>query len=143
MTLADSLALERSSFSIFGMLFIIFGVVALIVASVGVYAVIAYWVSQQTREIGIRIALGETQSSILRRVTTRGLRLAAFGLAIGVLGSIAVTRVMTSMLVGVSPTDPATLLAVSALLTIVATLASYIPARRAAGVDPMIALRTE
>jgi predicted permease len=143
MTLADSLALERSSFSIFGMLFIIFGVVALIVASVGVYAVIAYWVNQQTREIGIRIALGEAQSSILRRVTTKGLKLAAIGLAIGALGSIAVTRVMRSMLVGVSPTDPATFLAVGVLLTAVAALACYIPARRAAHVDPMIALRSE
>ena len=121
----------------------IFGALALAMAVVGVYGVINYSVAQRTQEIGIRIALGAKRRDILRLVVGDGMVLAALGLSIGLVGALALTRLISGLLFGVSPTDPVTFVAVSVLLASVALLASYIPARRAMNVDPMVALRCE
>jgi predicted permease len=121
----------------------IFAGVALLLASIGVYGVLAYVVSQQTHEIGIRLALGAKPINVFSLVVGRGGRLATLGAAIGVAGSLALTRLMKGLLYGVSPTDPLTFVAVVALLVSVALVACYIPARRAMRVDPMTALRHE
>ncbi len=142
MTLPEHLARSRWFLRVFGVLFAIFAAIGLVLASVGIYAVIAYSVSQRTQEIGIRMAFGAQPNGILRLVMGQGLKLALIGVAIGLAGSLAVTRVMASVLYGVSATDPATLAIVAVLLAGVALLASYIPARRAARVDPMLALRS-
>ena len=115
-----------------------FASLALILASVGIYGVMAYSVSQRVHEIGIRVALGAQSSDVIKLVIGRGIMLVLAGVAIGLGGALALTRVMTSLLYGVSATDPMTFAVVP-----VALLASYIPARRATKVDPMIALRCE
>jgi ABC-type antimicrobial peptide transport system permease subunit len=120
-----------------------FAGLALLLASIGIYGVISYAVSQQTHEIGIRMALGAKHADILWLVLVRGGKLAFTGAAIGLLMAFGLTRVMTSLLFGVSPTDPLTFLFVFVALSLVALAATYIPARRAARVDPMIALRYE
>jgi putative ABC transport system permease protein len=120
-----------------------FALLALTLAGLGIYGVMAYSVSQRTREIGIRMALGATSSSVLGLVVKQGMRLALIGLGVGLAGSLAVTRLMSSVLYGVSATDAVTFALVSALLAVVVLAACYIPARRAARVDPMIALRYE
>jgi len=120
-----------------------FAIAALIVTAVGMYGVISYAVSQRTREIGIRIALGATPNTVRRRVAREGLGLTVTGVATGGALSIVATRVLRSMLFGVAPGDPTVLAAVAVLLAAVALLASWIPARRAAAVDPLIAIRTE
>ncbi|MEK6325693.1 MAG: FtsX-like permease family protein [Acidobacteriota bacterium] len=121
----------------------IFASLALVLASVGIYGVIAYSVTQRTHEIGIRVALGAQSSHVIKLVVGRGMAVVLAGVAIGLAGSLALTRVMTSLLYGVSTTDPMTLAVVPVVLVAVALLASYIPARRATRVDPMIALRCE
>ena len=120
-----------------------FALLALTLAGLGIYGVMAYSVSQRTREIGIRMALGATSSDVLSLVIKQGMRLASIGLGVGLAGSLAVTRLMSSVLYGVSATDAATFALVSSLLAVVVLSACYIPARRAARVDPMIALRYE
>jgi putative ABC transport system permease protein len=120
-----------------------FAALALLLASVGMYAVISYGVAQRTREIGIRIALGAKRSDVFAMVILQGARLAAVGIVAGLLIALGVTQLMTSFLYGVRPTDPVTYLAVSALLVGVALLACWIPARRAMRVDPIVALRHE
>jgi putative ABC transport system permease protein len=120
-----------------------FGSVALLLAGVGIYGVIAYSVSQRTSEIGIRMALGASRLSVLSMVLSQGLRLTAVGLGIGLALALALTRLMTGILFGISPTDPATFMAILLLLGIIALLACYLPARRATRVDPMVALRHE
>jgi putative ABC transport system permease protein len=120
-----------------------FGSVALLLAGVGIYGVIAYSVSQRTSEIGIRMALGASRLSVLSMVLGQGLRLTAVGLGIGLALALALTRLMTGILFGISPTDPATFMAILLLLGIIALLACYLPARRATRVDPMVALRYE
>jgi len=116
---------------------------ALLLAGIGLYGVIAYAVSQRTREIGIRMALGATRSAVLALVLRQGMKLAGIGVLLGTAGGLGLTRVLTGFLYEVKPTDPATFVSVSLILTLVAVLACWLPARRAAKVDPMEALRYE
>jgi predicted permease len=120
-----------------------FGLIALFLAAIGIYGVTSYAVAQRTREIGIRIALGAQLSDILKLILSNGVKLTAIGVVIGLAGAFLLTRALTSLLSGVSATDPATFVSVSVLLVVVALLASYLPARRATKVNPLIALRYE
>jgi predicted permease len=120
-----------------------FGIVALLLATVGVFGVMAYSVSRRTREIGVRVALGAGSSDVLRMILSQGLRTIFIGVAIGIAGSLALTRTMESLLFGVTPTDPLTFGGVTLLLIGAALLACYVPARRATRVDPLVALRYE
>src|SRR5262249_55548839 len=124
-------------------LLVIFGSVALLLSALGIYGVISYSVEQRTQELGIRAALGATQSSLLGLVVTRGVVLTAIGLVIGVGGAIGLTRLMKSMLYGIGERDPLTMGAVAIALAIVSVLACYVPSRRATKVDPLVALRYE
>ena len=135
----QSIALRRISTLLMGA----FAALALLLAAVGTYGVIAYSVADRTREIGIRVALGARPADVVRGVLRQGLVLTAIGLAAGILGAIAATRLLGTLLYGIKPTDTLTYFAVAAALFTVALLASYIPARRAARVDPMVALRYE
>ncbi len=120
-----------------------FGLLALALAGVGIYGVMARGVAQRTREIGIRVALGARPGDVLRLVLRRGVMVTAIGVVIGLAASLALTRVMSNLLYGVSATDPLTFVVVTALLAVVALVACLIPAWRATKVDPMIALRHE
>ncbi len=120
-----------------------FAALAFILAAIGIYGVVSYSVAQRTREIGIRVALGARRKDVLGLVLKEALRLTAVGVGLGLIGAFAATRVLRSLLFEVKPTDPATFICLSLLLTLVALLASYIPARRATRVDPLVALRYE
>jgi len=120
-----------------------FGLLALVLATMGLYSVMMYAVSQRTREIGIRMALGATLRDVLRLIVDDGMRLVIIGLVLGLAGAFALTRVFASLLLGVGTTDPLTFIGVPSLLIIVALLACLIPARRATKVNPLRALRHE
>jgi putative ABC transport system permease protein len=128
---------------LWGVLFALFAGVALLLAAVGIYGVMSYLVSQRTREIGVRVALGARPFDIHRLIIGQGLKLLGLGVTLGLLGAIALSRLMTSLLFGVTAYDLPTFGGVSLLLAIVALIGCFIPARRAAKVDPMIALRAE
>ena len=130
-------------YRLFGSMFSIFGFIALGLASIGVYGVLSYSVSQRVQEIGVRLALGAERSDVLRLIIGQGMRLAAAGVVGGLIGAAAVTPVIRTLLYNVTPTDPVSFATVSVFLTLVAILASYIPARRAMAVDPIVALRND
>ena len=130
-------------YRLFGSMFSIFGFIALGLASIGVYGVLSYSVSQRVQEIGVRLALGAERRDVLRLIIGQGMRLAAAGVVGGLVGAAAVTPVIRTLLYNVTPTDPVSFATVSVFLTLVAILASYIPARRAMAVDPIVALRND
>jgi len=136
-TVADSLSDKRFTMTLLG----VFAFLALLLASIGIYGVLSYMVGQRTKEIGVRLALGAQRFDVLRMVLKDGVRMTMAGILIGLLGAMALTRLMGTMLYGVRPTDPLTFISVAALLGIIALLACYVPARRAMRVDPMEALR--
>jgi predicted permease len=138
-SLSNSVAGRRFQMFLLG----VFAAVALIIAIVGIYGVISYAVSQRTHEIGIRMALGAQASDVLRMVIWRGMSLALIGVTVGLAAALALTRVMKNLLFEVSATDPATFALIALLLVGVALIASYIPARRATKVDPLLAIRHE
>ena len=135
----ESVASDRLQTRLLG----IFAGVAMLLAAIGIYGVISFAVTQRTHEIGIRAALGASTGSLLRLVLTSGMTLTAIGLVLGFAGSLAATRLMSNMLFGVGARDPLTLAVTAALLGLMALLACLIPARRAAKVDPVVALRYE
>ncbi|MDQ2774466.1 MAG: hypothetical protein M3Y57_05995 [Acidobacteriota bacterium] len=137
--LHDSLARQRFSTTMLGA----FAVFGLILAAIGIYGVMSYLVTQSTHDIGVRAALGALPISILQTVLRQGLELAALGIGVGLIGALVFTRAMTGLLFGVSATDAVTFVVVVLILASVAMLATYIPARRATKVDPMVALREE
>ena len=134
-------SLARSRFSM--VLLSLFAGLALALAAVGIYGLMAYLVGQSTKEIGIRMALGATTRSVLGLVLRQGLSLALSGAVLGLTAAVALARLMESLLFGVGGKDPVTFAAVALLLTGVAFVATYLPARRAAGTDPMASLRAE
>jgi len=138
--------LRKSSFwefRLFGFMFGIFGAAALFLAGIGVYGVLSFSVSQRTPEIGVRVALGAQRADVLRLVVRQGVTLAMLGVVLGVVGAFGVTRVIASLLYNVTPSDPISFIGVALFLMVIAFVASYIPARRATTVDPIVALRNE
>jgi len=137
--IAGTLAQQRFSMELFGA----FAAVALLLASLGIYGVISYLVGQRTHELGIRIALGAQRRDVLRLVLNHGLKMAVAGVALGLIVSLGLTRLLAKMLFGVSATDPMTFVVITLLLMTVALLACFVPAWRAMQVDPLVALRDE
>lgn len=138
-TVADSLSGRRFSMEVVG----VFALTALVLAGLGVYGVISFIVNERTHEISIRLALGARPTGVLRMLLYEGLSLMAAGTVVGLIGAIIVSRVINGMLYGVRPTDPATFAGVTIVLSVVAVVACYVPARRAVRVDPTVALRSE
>jgi putative ABC transport system permease protein len=121
----------------------LFGAVALVLAAIGIYGIISYAVKRRTREIGIRMALGARPADVQRLVVGQGMRMAAIGLALGVVAALAATRLMSRLLYGVSATDPVTFAVIALLLVGIAFVASWVPARRALAMDPTTSLRSD
>jgi putative ABC transport system permease protein len=142
-TLDDILAQRNWPYRVFGTLFATFAVIALLISCVGIYAVTAHGVGQRTQEIGMRMALGAGQRDILWLVLRHGIVRIAIGVVIGVIAAFGVSRVLVSVLVNTSTTDPTTFISICLLLGVVTLLACFVPARRATRLDPVDALRTE
>jgi len=142
-TLSERMYKDSAETRSYGLLLALFAALALVLAAVGIYGVMSYWVTQRTREMGIRLSFGAKPSDLHRLVIGEGIRLALAGIAAGALGSVLLTRAMASLLYGVKPFDPVLFAVLAAGLTVVVILACYIPARRATKVDPMVALRYE
>jgi putative ABC transport system permease protein len=130
-------------FRLGAVLFSLFGVLALALAAVGLYGVLAYLVAERTREIGVRLSLGAREGDVVGLVVRQGLRLVAIGLVLGLAGSFLSVRLLEGLLFGISARDPLTFVGIAAVLALTGALASFVPARRAARVDPMVALRHE
>ena len=137
--ISDSLASQRFSMTVLGS----FALMALLLASVGIYGVASYLVGQRTQEIGVRVALGAHRSDVLRMILGDGMKMTLAGVVIGLTAAFGLTHLMASLLFGVSSTDPITFGVVTVLLMLVALAACYLPARRATNVDPIVALRYE
>ena len=133
-----SSSLDSQRFSL--VIFTVFGVAALLLAAMGIYGVTSYAVAQRTQEIGIRMALGAQRTDVLRMVVRQGMALALIGIGVGVGGALGLTRIISSILFNVQATDPVTFIVMALILGFVALAACYLPARRAAKLDPMIAL---
>jgi len=142
-TIQDIIALGLWAPRMAAALFAIFGVLGMVLAAVGIYGVMAYMVAQRTNEIGLRMALGARPGDVLRLVVGQGMRLAVAGIAMGVMCGLAVTRMMGNLLFDIPTYDPVTFGGVSLLVAMVALLAGYLPARRAARTDPVLALRQD
>ena len=137
--ISDSLAPRRFAMQILGF----FAATAMVLAALGIYGVMAYFVSQRVREIGVRMALGAQRADVMKLIVWKGMSLALVGVVVGLVAALALARLISGLLFGVSATDPLTIAAFTLLLALVAFLANYIPANRAAKVDPMVALRYE
>jgi putative ABC transport system permease protein len=135
----NSLSQQRFSLSLLSA----FALLALILAAIGIYSVLSYSVRRRVQEIGVRLALGASLSDVLRMIVFEGMRPTLLGVTVGTVGALALARVMASLIYGVKPTDAITFLSVAVVLSVVALVASIIPAYRAAKVDPMVALRYE
>ena len=142
-TMEELKALGFWQHRLFGVMFSIFGAVALILASVGVYGMLSYSVSQRTQEIGVRMALGANRHDVLGLIVGHGLKLAGVGVVFGIAGAVVAARQIQSVLYNVTATDPVSLIGVSCFLALTAVAASYFPARRAMAVDPLTALRRD
>jgi ABC-type antimicrobial peptide transport system permease subunit len=142
-SLDEILERRRWPFRVFGTLFAAFAIIALVMSSVGIYAVTAYGVGQRTQEIGVRMALGASQRNVMWLVLKQGIRRICIGLALGLLAAFGVSRVLASVLVNMTATDPVTFVSISVLLSLITLAACVIPARRAMRLDPVNALRTE
>jgi putative ABC transport system permease protein len=142
-TVEDLRQLSYWQYGLFGSMFGAFGLIALVLASIGVYGVLSYSVSQRVQEIGVRVALGAARGDVLRLIVGQGVRLAAWGILGGIVGAAAITWVIQSILYNVTPTDPVSFGGVALFLALIAMMASYVPARRALAVDPIVALRND
>ncbi|HEY7161514.1 MAG TPA: FtsX-like permease family protein, partial [Acidobacteriota bacterium] len=132
---------KQSNFAV--IILVIFASLALLLAALGIYGVMSYLVAQRTNEIGIRMALGADRNDVLRLILKHGITLAIAGIFIGIVASLAITRLMSDLLYGVSPTDPATFIAIPVVLMLVAFVSCFLPARSATKVDPIVALKYE
>jgi len=142
-TLTDHMSVPLFPFRMAAKVLLSFGILAIVLAAIGIYGVMSYVVAGRTREIGVRIALGAARRDVLLLIIRQGMTLAVIGLGIGLLSAIGVAQLLAKILFGVSAIDPLTFVAVSLLLGLVAALACYVPARRATKVDPLVALRYE
>jgi putative ABC transport system permease protein len=141
MTDLEATAVARERF--YAVMIAVFATIAAVLAAIGVYSVLAYAVAQRTREIGVRMALGAQRGQVMALVLRRGLALSSTGVILGLIGAAAGSRYLQSMLFGVEPLDVFTFALVAGTFTLIATAASYLPARRATAVDPVVALRHE
>jgi ABC-type antimicrobial peptide transport system permease subunit len=142
-TLESIVAPQMRSWRLGATMFTIFGLLALVVAAIGLYSVVAYDVSQRTRELGVRVALGASAPAVLRLVVGEGVRVVMVGLALGAVAALSLAGKVSPLLYGVSPKDPVTYAGVIGVLLVVAVVASLAPAQRAARVDPNVALRAD